>query len=46
MISHITSHIIDLTRLEKFYIITYSEVDVSLIICHLSHLTFLVNFCN
>ena len=41
-----TSHVIDLTKLRQFHIITYSKVDLLSIICHLTYLTFLVNFSN
>ncbi len=46
MISHMTSHVIDLIQLEQFYIITYLEVDLSLIIHYLTYLNFLINFHN
>ncbi len=46
MIIHITSHVIDLTQLEQFYILTYLKVDLPLIIRHLTYLTFLINLCN
>ena len=46
MISHMTSHVMDLTRSGRFGIITYPEVDLSLIIRHLTYLTFSVNFLN
>ncbi len=46
MISHMTSHVIDLTRSRKFYIITYLKADFSLIIYHLTYLTFLANLYN
>ncbi len=36
----------DLTWLEQFHIITYSEIDLSLIIHYLIYLTFSVNFPN
>ena len=38
------SHMIDLTKLGQFYIIVYLKIDFSLIIYHLTSLTFLVNF--
>ena len=41
--SHMTSHVMDLTRSGQFHIITYSEVDLSLII---RHLTYLINILN
>ena len=41
-----TSHIIDLTSVEQFYIIIYSKIDISLIIYYLIYLIFLVNFYN
>ncbi len=41
-----TSHMIEPTWLGQFYIITYLEVDLFLIICHLIYLIFLVNFYN
>ncbi len=44
--SHMTSLIIDLTWLEQFNILTYSEIDLSFIICHLAYWTFLANFFN
>ena len=42
--NHITSHVMDLIRLGQFYILTYLEVDLSLII---HDLTYLIksNFC-
>ena len=40
------SHVIDLTKSGQFHIITYPKVDLSLIICHLTYLTFLVNLLN
>ncbi len=46
IISHMTSHVINLIKSGQFYIITYLEFDFSLIIYHLTYLTFLVNFCN
>ena len=42
-----TSHVMDLTRSGQFYIITYPEIDFSLIIRHLTYLiksTFQINF--
>ncbi len=44
--SYITSHVMDLTQSKQFYIITHLKVDFSLIIRHLIHLIFLLNFCN
>ncbi len=38
-----TSYMMDLTWLRQFYIITYLKIDLSLIIYHLTYLTFLVN---
>ncbi len=35
-----TSHVIDLTQLGQFHIITYSKVDLSLTIYHFTYLTF------
>ena len=46
IISHMTSHMIDLTQLRQFHIIIYSKIDFSLIICYLIYLTFLINFYN
>ncbi len=46
MISYITSYMIDLTQSGQFYIITYPEIDISLIIRYLIYLTFLINFYN
>ncbi len=44
--NHMTSHVMDLTRSGQFHIITYPEVDLSLIIRHLTYLTFSVNLHN
>ena len=41
-----TSHVMDLTWSRQFYIITYPKVDFSLIIRHLTYLTFLPNLLN
>ncbi len=41
-----TSYMMDLTWLGQFYIITHSEVNLLLIICHLTYLTFLIKSCN
>ncbi len=46
MISHMTSHVMQLTWLGQFHIITHSEVDLLLIICQLTYLTFLDNLLN
>ena len=37
-------HMINLTSLAQFYIITYPKVDLLLIIYHLTYLIFLFNF--
>ena len=36
----------NLIKLGQFHIITHPEVNLSLIICHLTYLTFLVSFLN
>lgn len=41
-----TGHVIDLTKLGQIHIITYPKVDLSLIICQLINLIFLVNIPN
>lgn len=41
--SHMTSLMRDLTWFEQFHIITYCELDLPLIICHLTYLIFLIN---
>lgn len=42
IIGYIICHVIDLTQLERSSIITYSEIDLFLIIRHLIYLIFLV----
>lgn len=46
IISHMTSHIMDLTQLRSFPIITYLKVDISLILRYLIYPIFLVNLHN
>ncbi len=41
-----TSNVMRLTQLEQFNIITYSEINFSFIICHLTYLIFLINLFN
>ncbi len=41
-----TSYVMDLTWLEQFHIITHLKVDFSLIIYHLTYLTFSVKLLN
>ncbi len=46
IINYMTSHFIELTQWEQLQIITYPEIDFSLIICYLIYLTFSVNLYN
>ncbi len=46
IISHLTSHTIDLTWSRQFYIISYPKINLFSIICYLIFLTFLVNIYN
>ncbi len=46
IISHMTSHILDLTQSGWFNIITYFKIDLSLIIYYMTYLTFSINFYN
>ena len=46
IISYITSHIIDLSRLKLFDIIIYLYINFFLIIYYLTYLIFLVSFYN
>ncbi len=41
-----TNHVMDLTRLGQFYIISYPKIDFFLIIYYLIYKIFLVNICN
>ncbi len=41
-----TGLVMDLTRLEQFYILIYFKVDLFLIIYDLTYIIFFVNFCN
>ncbi len=43
IISHMTSHMINLTQSGRFSIIIYSKIDFSLIIHYLTYLIFLIN---
>lgn len=46
LLSHMTIHVMELTWLGELHIITHLEVDLSLIIHHLTYLTFLVYLPN
>ena len=46
MISYMTSHVIDLTQLRRFNIITYLKINLFFIIYYLIYLIFLINIFN